>query len=118
MCPAERHDLEPPIVPVAADGDVRFGPVPTDVSHQAPDVPGCLRTRWGLAGAQQHCHRPAGDVHMRWRPQLRDPNDDLVLAAAINGRADAHVTYNVRDFSDAAFRFGVRSLRPADMLKE
>ncbi len=58
------------------------------------------------------------EVHMRWRPQLRDPDDEMVLEAAINGRADALVTYNIRDFSDAAPRFGVRLLRPADMLKE
>lgn len=58
------------------------------------------------------------ELHMRWRPQLRDPNDELVLEAAINGRADALVTYNVRDFADAAPRFGVRLLRPADLLME
>lgn len=58
------------------------------------------------------------EVHMRWRPQLRDPDDEMVLEAAINGRADALVTYNVRDFSDAAPRFGIRLLRPADLLKE
>ena len=58
------------------------------------------------------------DLHMRWRPQLRDPDDELVFEAAINGRADALVTYNLRDFSDAAPRFGVRLLRPADLLKE
>ena len=58
------------------------------------------------------------DVHMRWRPQLRDPDDEMVLEAAINGRAEALVTYNIRDFSDAAPRFGLRLLRPADLLKE
>ncbi len=58
------------------------------------------------------------DVHLRWRPQLRDTDDELVLEAAINGRADALVTYNVRDFVSAAPRFGVRVLRPADLLQE
>lgn len=42
----------------------------------------------------------------------------LVLEAAINGRADALVTYNVRDFVDAAPRFGVRIARPAELLLE
>ena len=57
-------------------------------------------------------------VHLLWRPQLRDPGDELVLEAAINGRADVLVTHNVRDFTDAAPRFGVRVLRPADLLSE
>jgi predicted nucleic acid-binding protein len=29
------------------------------------------------------------EVHFQWRPQSRDPNDEMVLEAAINGRADA-----------------------------
>jgi putative PIN family toxin of toxin-antitoxin system len=32
------------------------------------------------------------EVHFQWRPQSRDPNDEMVLEAAINGRADALVT--------------------------
>jgi len=58
------------------------------------------------------------DVHTRWRPQLRDPGDEMVLEAAINGRADALVTYNVKDFREAAPRFGVRVARPAEILRE
>jgi predicted nucleic acid-binding protein len=57
-------------------------------------------------------------VHMRWRPQLKDPNDELVLEAAVNGRADALVTYNVGDFRDVAPHFGVRIARPVDLLEE
>lgn len=37
------------------------------------------------------------EVHFQWRPQVRDPSDEMVLEAAINGRADALVTYNVFD---------------------
>ena len=47
-----------------------------------------------------------------WRPAVRDPNDDMVLEAAVNGRADAIVTFNIRDFGEAARRFGVEVLRP------
>ena len=57
---AEGHDLGPAIVPVAADGDVRRGPVATDLAHQAPDMAGRLGARGRLAGAQQHRHRAAG----------------------------------------------------------
>lgn len=58
------------------------------------------------------------EVHLRWRPQLRDADDELVLEAAINGRADALITHNVRDFRDAAQRFGVRIARPGELLPE
>jgi predicted nucleic acid-binding protein len=48
---------------------------------------------------------------------LRDPGDELVLEAAINGRADALATYNVRDFVVAAPHFGVRVALPAEVLR-
>jgi putative PIN family toxin of toxin-antitoxin system len=54
-------------------------------------------------------------IHIAWRPQLRDPSDEMVLEAAINGRADAIVTFNVKDFTPAG-RFGVSVIRPADFL--
>jgi hypothetical protein len=38
---------------------------------------------------------------------LPDPDDDLVIEAAINGRADAVVTFNRRHFDPAAGCFGV-----------
>jgi len=57
------------------------------------------------------------DLHFMWRPQVRDPGDEMVLEAAINGDADALITYNVSDFAIAADRFGVRVLRPAEILK-
>ena len=55
-------------------------------------------------------------VHIAWRPQLRDPSDEMVLEAAINGRANAIATFNVRDFTPAG-RFGVSVLRPSELLK-
>jgi len=55
------------------------------------------------------------DIHFQWRPQVRDPSDEMVLEAAINGRADALVTYNVKHFAAAGERFGIPILRPADV---
>jgi predicted nucleic acid-binding protein len=49
---------------------------------------------------------------------IAGPNDEMVLEAAINGSADALVTYNVADFAGVAERFGVSVLRPADLLKK
>ena len=47
-----------------------------------------------------------------WRPQLRDPADEMVLEAAISGYADALITFNRRDFGDAPGRFGMPCCRP------
>src|SRR2546423_6308488 len=58
------------------------------------------------------------EVHFQWRPQSRDPNDEMVLEAAINGRADALVTYNVADFAGPAERFRISVLRPGELLKK
>jgi putative PIN family toxin of toxin-antitoxin system len=46
-------------------------------------------------------------THFLWRPQLRDPGDEMVLEAAVNGQADLLVTFNVRDFGTVPSRFGI-----------
>jgi putative PIN family toxin of toxin-antitoxin system len=51
-----------------------------------------------------------------WRPALADPDDDMVLEAAVNGRADAIVTFNRRHFT-AASQFGVAVLSPAEVAR-
>ena len=55
------------------------------------------------------------ELHFLWRPQLRDPGDEMVLETAVNGRADALVTHNGRDFVGAE-SFGVTVLTPARFL--
>jgi predicted nucleic acid-binding protein len=52
----------------------------------------------------------------RWRPQLRDPGDELVLEAAVNGQADAIVTFNESHLREAR-NFGVEVIRPAEALR-
>ena len=56
------------------------------------------------------------EVHFRWRPQLSDPGDEMVLEAAINAKA-AVVTHNTRDFGPAPARFGLDLLTPAEALR-
>ena len=56
------------------------------------------------------------DIHYRWRPQVRDPGDEMVLETAANGSADALVTFNSRDFVNAASQFGIEVLSPAKAL--
>jgi putative PIN family toxin of toxin-antitoxin system len=56
-------------------------------------------------------------THFLWRPQLRDPGDEMVLEAAVNGRADALLTFNVRDFGTVPAQFGVKILLPRDAIR-
>ena len=57
------------------------------------------------------------EIFFLWRPQLRDPGDDLVLELAVAAECDVIVTHNVRDFSGVE-RFGVRVLSPGLLLNE
>lgn len=52
-----------------------------------------------------------------WRPQLRDPNDEMVLEAAVNGAVDAIVSFNLRDFGAAPARFGIDVLLPSEAIR-
>lgn len=53
-----------------------------------------------------------------WRPQMRDPADEMVLETAVNGRADCLVTFNLRHLKTPAQRFGIRALTPPQAWKE
>jgi predicted nucleic acid-binding protein len=55
--------------------------------------------------------------HFIWRPRLHDANDELVLAAAANGRAAAIVTFNKRDFGSVPLQFGIAVLTPRETLQ-
>ena len=52
----------------------------------------------------------------RWRPQLRDPGDELVLEVAVNGQADAIATFNESHLREAR-NFGVAVIRPSEALR-
>jgi putative PIN family toxin of toxin-antitoxin system len=59
----------------------------------------------------------AVDIAFLWRPTLSDPDDEMVLETAINGRADWLVTFNVRDFAGAG-RFDFKIGMPAQAWRE
>jgi len=56
------------------------------------------------------------ELLIRTRPMLLDLNDEMVLETAINGRADAIVTFNERDFRPAAARFRCSVVRPGKVV--
>ena len=59
------------------------------------------------------------EVRRKWnrRPQLLDPNDEMVLETAIAGHALAVVTFNRGHFIDACTRFGIEVLSPQEVLR-
>jgi len=57
-------------------------------------------------------------VALQHRPLSPDPNDDMVLDVAINGNADAIVTNNTKHFRNAAERFHLDVLTPAELLSK
>ena len=57
------------------------------------------------------------ETRFLWRPQLHDPADEMVLEAAINGAADALVSFNRQDFGPVPARFGIALLSPQEALR-
>jgi putative PIN family toxin of toxin-antitoxin system len=60
----------------------------------------------------------AVDIHFRWRPQMADTDDEMILESAVNGKADALITHNIADFRAAARGFGLPVMTPAELFKE
>jgi predicted nucleic acid-binding protein len=56
-------------------------------------------------------------IYFRWRPQLNDPDDEMVLECAVNAQAGAIVTFNRRDFLPAANQFQVDIMLPGEFVK-
>lgn len=54
-------------------------------------------------------------VYFKWRPMLRDPDDDFVLELAINAGCSYVITFNKKDFAGCEF-FGIKVLSPSEFL--
>ena len=57
------------------------------------------------------------ESHFRWRPVLRDPGDEMVVEAAVNGAADAIVTFNTKDYVPVPELFGIEILLPGEAVR-
>lgn len=53
--------------------------------------------------------------YFRWRPAMNDPDDDMVLEAALSSRSDFVITFNQRDFRGME-QFGIRCVTPGQFL--
>ncbi len=50
-----------------------------------------------------------------WRPQLKDPSDEMVLETAVNGNAGYLATFNLRHLLEPAALFGIRAAVPGQI---
>lgn len=57
------------------------------------------------------------ETWFRRRPSIHDPDDELFVELAVNGQAEAIVTFNQRDFAASDVPLGIEVLRPGDVLR-
>ena len=55
-------------------------------------------------------------IDFLWRPFLPDAKDDCVLDCAVNGQAEAILTFNKRHFSSVPNLFGIPVVTPREFL--
>jgi putative PIN family toxin of toxin-antitoxin system len=51
-----------------------------------------------------------------WRPQLKDPSDDMVLELAVTASCNYIITYNINDFKGIE-KFGIKAITPKTFLE-
>jgi predicted nucleic acid-binding protein len=56
-------------------------------------------------------------IRYRVRPSVADPDDELVLEAAIATGSDWIVTHNIRDMAAGAARYGIEVITPGEALR-
>jgi putative PIN family toxin of toxin-antitoxin system len=56
-------------------------------------------------------------IYYLWRPQLKDPGDDMVLELAVTANCEFIITYNLDDFNGSD-KFGVNAITPKEFLQK
>ena len=52
-----------------------------------------------------------------WRPMLKDAKDEMVLATAVNGQADAPITRDLTELAPNLAGFGIRAMAPGPAVR-
>jgi hypothetical protein len=60
--------------------------------------------------------KPAA-IKFQVRPSVADPDDELVLEAAIATGSEWIVTHNIRDMAAGAARYGIEVITPGEALR-
>ena len=58
------------------------------------------------------------DLSFLWRPQLRDPADEMVLETAANEGTTHLITWNIRDFLPASLQFAFKLQTPTGFYEQ
>jgi putative PIN family toxin of toxin-antitoxin system len=61
-------------------------------------------------------HSNQWHIFYLWRPQLKDPSDDMVLELAVTASCPYIITYNVNDFKGIE-KFGIKAVTPKAFLE-
>jgi predicted nucleic acid-binding protein len=90
--------------------DVLMRPENLTGTSSQNDIINFLRYLCGIAHQQR--------VFFLWRPRLADPEDDMVLEAAVASQSRYIVTYNLRHFSGRGIeeQFNIIPISPQDFL--
>ena len=90
-----------------------------DVALRAEHLAASGRSRENVSVLLQTLEDIAEPVKIitRMRPLSPDPDDDMVLDVALNGKAEAIVTNNMRHFAEPGRRLGILVESPADLLR-
>jgi len=88
--------------------DVALRPEHLAASRQTSGILTLIEALEELAEPIQMSRKP--------RPLSTDPNDDMILDVAFNGRADASVTQNAKHFKGPGNQYGIHVLSPVELL--
>jgi len=85
---------------------------PEILSHSGLDLAETIEALDLLAGFIE----PVG-LYYQWRPVAQDPDDDFVIETALNAVSSYIVSFNIKDIEAGAARFGIETIRPAELMR-